>query len=105
MTLRSRVERIESGIDIAALTPAQVVRLDVTMLTKAQLQASNISHLTEDQLCMLNVRDLSDAQIDAIHEASPPEVRAWLESLTDDELRAIINGEMPIPGALLCAEA
>lgn len=102
MTLKSRVERIESGIDYAALSREQVARLDIRKLTVPQLPALNVAHLTEAQLESLSVRDLSDAQIDDILASSPPEVRAWLQSLSDEELLAVKEGKAPVPFHLVC---
>lgn len=91
MTLKSRVERIESGIDYAALSPEQVARLDVTRLSKQQVQRLNVLHLTETQMSLLNLRDLSDEQLEVVAGEVPAEVQAWLDSLSDEELAALID--------------
>ena len=91
MTIKSRIEKIESGIDMSMLSPQQVTSIDVTRLTDQQIHSLPILYLSDEQLGMIGVHRLSDRQLNEFLSAMPPEERAWLKSLSDDELRRMIE--------------
>jgi len=43
------------------------------------------------------VQDLSDAELDLLAASIPPAERAWLEGLSNDDLRRVSAGELVYP--------
>jgi hypothetical protein len=94
MSLKTRVGKIESGLDVAMLSGEQQRMLDIRKLSVAQLRALDVLQLTDEQLWQIDFRVLTVAQIDALSSTCDEATRAWLESLSDEELRVAAEGRL-----------
>lgn len=109
-SLKFRIRKIETGLDVARLTAAQVRLLDVSRLTREQIESLDGLHLTDEQIDLIGLDNLTDAQIEAInkgYDVKYPKMREVVRSLSDEELTAAREGRLDLwyPGYIhdLCA--
>jgi pyruvate dehydrogenase complex dehydrogenase (E1) component len=91
-SLKSRISRIETGIDVARLSDEQLKRLDFSRPSREQVQSLDIARLTDEQVVKLDFKDLTAAQLAAVSkdfDEKFPEMAAVIESMADEELTAI----------------
>jgi hypothetical protein len=91
-SLKSRIRRIETGIDVARLSDEQLKRLDFSRLSREQIQALDIRRLTEDQVIQLDFANLTDAQLDAVikgFDEKYPDMQRVIHAMADEELTAV----------------
>src|ERR1044071_5423537 len=89
--LLSRMAKIEQGIDVSWLSDDQLRRLDVRKLSRQQIQSLDVTKLTDEQIKAIGPDALTDEQLEALSSGCPAEIAAIIESMTDDELQAVIE--------------
>jgi hypothetical protein len=90
--LKSRIRRIETGLDVGRLSREQVQLLDVSKLTREQRAALDGSHLTDEQIDLIGLDKLTDAQLAAVSKGFDeryPEMAAVIHVMSDEELTAV----------------
>jgi len=92
MNLKTRLTRIEQGIDVARLSDDQLQRLDMSRLSLAQIQSLDVTKLTVQQLETIGFENMTSGQVNALADLIDPETKAWIKSLSDEELRAAAEG-------------
>jgi hypothetical protein len=95
--LKSRIRKVETGIDVARLNDEQLKRLDISRLSFEQVQALDVTGLSIDQLVQLDVKSLTDAQLVAVrnrYDEENPKMSATIRGMTDEELRAAKEGRL-----------
>lgn len=92
-SLQSRVEKMETGIDVSKLAPEQIQMLDMSKLSREQWAALDILLLTGEQIMQIGLRNLTDEQLTTLGGALRAEEQRWLDSLSDEELDAVVDGD------------
>jgi hypothetical protein len=98
-SLKSRIRKVETGIDVARLNDEQLKRLDLARLSFEQVQALDVTGLSIDQLVQLDVKSLTDAQLVAIrnsYDEENPKMSATIRGMTDEELAATREGRLSL---------
>jgi hypothetical protein len=91
-SLKSRISRIETGIDVARLSDEQLKRLDFSRLSREQVQSLDVARLTEDQVLQLDFADLTDAQLGDVikgFDEKYPDMQRVIHAMADEELTAV----------------
>src|ERR1051325_10392585 len=97
--LKSRIRRIETGLDVSRLSREQVGLLDVSKLTREQRAALNGSHLTAEQIFSIGIKNLTDGQLAALSKGfdeQHPEMAAVIRQMSDEELTAVKERRLDI---------
>jgi hypothetical protein len=98
-SLKSRIRRIETGLDVSRLSREQVQLLDISKLTREHTQALNISQLTDGQIVQLDFAHLTDAQLADVSKGFDeqyPEMAAVIHQMSDEELTAVKERRLDI---------
>jgi hypothetical protein len=93
-SLKSRIRRIETGLDVSRLSREQIHLLDISKLTREQKEALDATHLTDKQIFSIGMENLTCAQLDALSDLCPSETAAHIETLNAEELNAVAEGRM-----------
>ena len=93
-SLKSRIRKIETGLDVSRLSREQIQMLDISRLTREQKESLDGEHLTDEQIYSIGLDNLTMAQLEAIGGKCSPEVDAHIKTLSVDELNAVSEGRM-----------
>jgi hypothetical protein len=91
-SLKSRIRKVETGLDVSRLSREQVQLLDVSRLSFAQVQSLDVSQLTDEQIVRLDFAHLTDAQLETVgrgFDEKFPEMAAIIHQMSDEELTAV----------------
>jgi hypothetical protein len=91
-SLKARIRRIETGLDVSRLSREQLRMLDMSKLSREQVQFLDVSQLTNEQLFQLDLKSLTDEQLAAVSKGFDekfPEMAAIIHQMNDEELTAV----------------
>lgn len=91
-SLKQRIRRIETGLDVTRLSREQVRLLNVSKLSREQMEALDATHLTNEQVFSIGLDNLTDEQIAALSKGFDeqcPEMAAVIRQMSDEELTAV----------------
>lgn len=98
-SLKARIKRIETGLDVSGLSREQTQMLDVFRLTREQRAALDGSHLTCEQVDLIGFENLTDEQLTSFIkylDEQYPKTQAVIHTMSDEELRATKEGRLSL---------